>query len=168
MAAEQLPEPILERHPPMVRLLVPYVRLDAGLARRPVLPPQRGECYLATGFHPVDRRPRRLLFLLCPSPGGAPERRSTAPQRGSGIREQGWSALAFHGLKTRGYRTPVPCGTGNRKRRTVSEVAIMARDGQVLPPVPAPGRNTLCRIVLLSIASPALPMLYTTNYKQFS
>ena len=32
----------------------------------------------------------------------------------------------------------------------------MARDGQVLPPVPAPGRNTLCRAVLLSVAWPEL------------
>jgi hypothetical protein len=32
----------------------------------------------------------------------------------------------------------------------------MARDGQVLPPLPAPGRNTLCTIVLLSISSPEL------------
>jgi len=52
--------------------------------------PPGGECYLATGFQPVDRRPRRLLFFFCPSPGGAPERRSTAPQRGWGIRKQGW------------------------------------------------------------------------------
>ena len=71
-------------------------------------------------------------------------------------------------VETRGYNTFVPCGTGNRKRRTVSEVAIMARDGQVLPPVPAPGRNTLCRVVLLIIASAQLPMLYTTNYKQIT
>jgi hypothetical protein len=34
----------------------------------------------------------------------------------------------------------------------------MARHGQVLPPVPAPGKNTLCRAVLLSIASPGLPL----------
>jgi 16S rRNA G966 N2-methylase RsmD len=32
----------------------------------------------------------------------------------------------------------------------------MARHGQVLPPVPAPGANTLCTIVLLSIASAEL------------
>ena len=32
----------------------------------------------------------------------------------------------------------------------------MARDGQVLPPVPAPGSKTLCRIVLSSIVSPEL------------
>jgi len=48
-------------------------------------------------------------------------------------------------------------GTGNRKRRTGSEVAIMARHGQVLPPVPAPGTNTLCRALLLSVPSPELP-----------
>jgi len=54
-------------------------------------------------------------------------------------------------------------GTGNRKRRTGSEVAIMARTGQVLPPVPAPGKNTLCRVVLFSIAFPELPANSTTS-----
>jgi len=40
----------------------------------------------------------------------------------------------------------------------------MARDGQVLPPVPAPGSNTLCRVVLLSIAVPELlPELLTDS-----
>ena len=54
-----------------------------------------------------------------------------------------------------GNRQP---GTGNRKRRTASEVAIMARHRQVLPPVPAPGSNTLCMVMLLSIAVPELPV----------
>jgi len=55
-----------------------------------------------------------------------------------------------------GNRQP---GTGNRKRRTGSEVATMARHGQVLPPVPAPGRNTLCKVVLLTTACPELPRI---------
>jgi len=40
----------------------------------------------------------------------------------------------------------------------------MARHGQVLPPVPAPGSNALCRIVLLSIASPGFPRNSRTYY----
>jgi hypothetical protein len=63
---------------------------NGGNRQRPprghILPPQRGDCSVATGFEPVDRRPRRLLFFSCPSPSGAPERRSIAPQRGSGLR----------------------------------------------------------------------------------
>jgi hypothetical protein len=69
---------------------------NGGNRQRPprghILPPQRGDCSVATGFQPVDRCPRRLRFFFCPSPGGATERRSIAPQRGSGIRKQGWSA----------------------------------------------------------------------------
>ncbi|MCX5771289.1 MAG: hypothetical protein NTZ09_13620, partial [Candidatus Hydrogenedentes bacterium] len=39
----------------------------------------------------------------------------------------------------------------------------MARDGQVLPPDPAPGRNTSCRIVLFSIASRNSPAIHVQN-----
>jgi hypothetical protein len=86
-----------ERHPP-VRVptacavgyrLSPHPGLTSTDRACPSQP-QGGDCSLATGFGPVDRRPRRLLFFFCPSPSGAPERRSIAPQRGSGIRKQGW------------------------------------------------------------------------------
>jgi hypothetical protein len=69
---------------------------------------------------------------------------------------QGWICLDELPSARQGERLRREPGTGNRKRRTVSELAIMARDGQVLPPVPAPGTNALCRALVLSIASPQL------------
>ena len=36
----------------------------------------------------------------------------------------------------------------------------MARDGQVLPPVPTAGTNTLCMVVLLSIAGFGQPGVF--------
>jgi len=86
-------------------------------------------------------------------------RQLAAGNRG-GIRTTFIKAKAGTGTRDQGTGGQRPKrrepGTDNRKRRTVSEVAIMARHGQVLPPVPAPGSNALCRIVLLSIAAPEL------------
>jgi hypothetical protein len=56
-----------------------------GLCLRPV----RGNCSVAPGFNP-GTVPRAASLLLLFSPSGATERRSVAPQRGSGIRKQGW------------------------------------------------------------------------------
>jgi hypothetical protein len=83
-----------------------YARTRAsldGLSFRPA----RGDCSLATGFEPVDRPPRRILFFFCPSPSGAPERRSIAPQRGWGIRKQGWCDARLPRLKP--VATEHPC-----------------------------------------------------------
>jgi hypothetical protein len=107
-----------------------------------------GPCAAAAARRPMNRPLGR--------DGPPAEARKAATSRESA---QGEIRLGELPSARQGERLRREPGTGNRKRRTVSEVAIMARDGQVLPPVPAPGSNTLCRIVLLSNASPELAIL---------
>jgi len=93
--------------------------------RAPFLPPHEGRLFCSQGF-PTRGPPPPQTPSLFPSPGGGSERRSIAPQRGSGTRKTRGAILPFHGLKTRGYRTPVPCGTNNRPGLVFVDAAWLA------------------------------------------